>query len=85
MSMKKGWNRREFVQVMGLSSLGSAGVCSSLLPAGARSSVKFAYVATERDAIHVRGSWSGGTRVQTIACERPAALAVRVMARLCMR
>jgi hypothetical protein len=68
MSMKKGWNRREFVQLMGYSTLGSAGLCSSLLPTGARSSVKFAYVATEGDAIHVyesRGAeW---TRLQTIA------------------
>ena len=29
--MKKGWSRREFVQVVGLSSLSSAGLCSSLL------------------------------------------------------
>jgi 6-phosphogluconolactonase (cycloisomerase 2 family) len=57
--------------------LSSAGLCSSLLPAGARSSVKFAYVATERDAIHVYAA--GGTEwtlVQTITSERPASLAV---------
>ena len=77
MSMKKGWNRREFVQLVGYSTLSSAGLCSSLLPAGARSSVKFAYVASERNAIHVYAA--GGaewTRIQTIASERPAALAV---------
>ncbi len=75
--MKKGWNRREFVHLMGYSTLSSAGLCSSLLPAGARSSVRFAYVASERDAIHVYAShgveW---TRVQTIASEKPVALAV---------
>ena len=73
----KGWNRREFVQLIGYSTLSSAGLCSSLLPAGARSSVKFAYVATERDAIHVYAA--GGrewTSMQTIASERPVALVV---------
>jgi 6-phosphogluconolactonase (cycloisomerase 2 family) len=77
MGMKKDWNRREFVQLMGYSALGSAAVGSSLLSTGARSSVRFAYVASERDAIRVyavRGAeW---THVQTIASERPVSLAV---------
>lgn len=77
MSTRKGWNRREFVQLMGCSTLSSAGLASSLLPSGARSSIRFAYVASERDEIHVfaaRGAeW---TRVQTIASERPVSLAV---------
>ena len=77
MSMKKGWSRREFVQVVGSSSLSSAGLCSSLLPGGARSSVKFAYVANERDAIHVYAAGSAEwTRVQTIASKRPVSLVV---------
>jgi 6-phosphogluconolactonase len=77
MGTRKGWNRREFVQLMGCSTLSSAGLATSLLPSGSRSSVKFAYVASERDEIHVfsvRGSeW---TRVQTIASKRPVSLAV---------
>ena len=77
MRAQNGWNRREFVQLIGYSTLSSAGLCSSLLPASARSSVRFAYVATERDAIHVyaagRTEW---TLVQTITSERPATLAV---------
>ena len=77
MSTQKGWNRRQFVHLMGYSTLNSAGLCSSLLPSGTRSSVRFAYIASEHDEIHVyavRGAeW---TRVQTIASERPVSLAV---------
>ena len=77
MSMKKGWNRREFVHLMGFSTLTSAGLCSSLLPSNARSSVRFAYVASERDEIHVYAARGAAwTRVQTIGSERPVSLAV---------
>jgi len=78
MGAKKGWNRREFVQLMGYSSLGSAGLCSSLLPAAdARSSVRFAYVANERNEIEVFAARSDAwSHVQTVASERPVALAV---------
>lgn len=77
MSTQKGWNRRQFVQLMGCSTLSSAGLCSSLLPSGARSSVRFAYVATEGDEIHVYAAGSAEwTRVQTMASEKPVALVV---------
>jgi hypothetical protein len=37
----KGWNRRQFVQLMGYSGLSSAGLCSSLLgPSGAPSAIR---------------------------------------------
>jgi 6-phosphogluconolactonase len=78
MGAKKGWNRREFLQLMGYSSLGSAGLCSSLLPAAdARSSVRFAYVANERNEIHVFAARSDAwSHLQTVASERPVALAL---------
>jgi 6-phosphogluconolactonase (cycloisomerase 2 family) len=74
----KGWNRREFVQLMGYSSLSSAGLCSSLLgPSGTRSAIKFAYVASERDEIHVYAVRGGEWHlVQTVASEKPVALAM---------
>ena len=74
----KGWNRREFVQLVGYSSLSSAGLCSSLLgPSTAQSAIKFAYIASERNAIHVyavRGAeWQ---HVQTMESDSPVALAM---------
>ena len=73
------WSRREFVQWAGLSSLSSAGLCSSLLPLdGKGSSARFAYVASSEGAdegIHaylVRGGrWD---KRQTLESKRPVAL-----------
>ena len=78
MSETKGWNRRQFVQLMGYSGLSSAGLCSSLLgPSGAQSAIRFAYVASERDELHVYAARGGEwQQVQTVASEKPVALAV---------
>lgn len=73
------WSRREFVQWAGLSSLSSAGLCSSLLPPDSKAnSALFAYVASSRgvdEGIHayaVRGGlWE---KLQTLESKRPVAL-----------
>jgi 6-phosphogluconolactonase (cycloisomerase 2 family) len=74
----KGWNRRQFVQLMGYSGLSSAGLCSSLLgPSSAQSAIRFAYVASERDEIHVYAARGDEWQlVQTVTSEKPVALAV---------
>jgi 6-phosphogluconolactonase (cycloisomerase 2 family) len=74
----KGWNRRQFVQLVGYSGLSSAGLCSSLLgPSDAASAIKFAYVASERDEIHVYAARGGEWQlVQTVASEKPVALTI---------
>jgi 3-carboxymuconate cyclase len=78
MRVTKGWNRRQFVQLMGYSGLSSAGLCSSLLgPSGAPSAIRFAYVASERDEIHAYAVRGGEWQlVLTVASEKPVALAV---------
>jgi len=74
----KGWNRRQFVQLMGYSGLSSAGLCSSLLrPSGGRSAIKFAYIASERDEIHVYAARGDEWQlVQTVVSEKPVGLAI---------
>jgi len=79
--MRKAWSRRDFVQLMGYSSLASTGVCSSLLPGEMMAQRNgFAYVGSTggtQDAIYAYairdGRWE---KIQTVASERPVALAV---------
>ncbi|QNI35606.1 lactonase family protein [Edaphobacter albus] len=79
MQERKGWSRREFVQWMGYSSFGTAGLCSSLSAttiSGKKAS--FAYVSSlegSDEGIHVyavhQGRWE---KLQMLKSERPVAL-----------
>lgn len=79
MQERKGWSRREFVQWMGYSSLGTAGLCSSLSATStAGKKASFAYVSSlsgSDEGIHVyavhQGQWE---KLQTLRSERPVAL-----------
>ena len=72
------WNRRQFVQILGLSSISTSGLCTSLLPGyGSKSNASFVYVGSADNALHVFATGSNPwTRVQTIKSERPIALAL---------
>src|SRR5689334_23040466 len=77
MSMR--WSRREFVQWMGISSIASAGMGTSLLAeTNTESNAKFAYVAAKEGAdegIHAYavGAW-GWRKLQTVKSARPVSL-----------
>ncbi|HEU4634748.1 MAG TPA: beta-propeller fold lactonase family protein [Edaphobacter sp.] len=79
MSMR--WSRREFVQWMGISSIASAGMGTSLLAeTNAQSKAEFAYIAAKEgsdEGIHAYAAGARGWRkLQTVQSERPVSLAL---------